>query len=162
MFRLYKNNKKIFHAAALATTVLLSAHKTFADDALQHIVIEEVKKQFADLKGPDGKSFLPEGESLPDDVVPEERLVQAAIRTGAVSGTMELCGMDWQNNSFLPFMTQMRFQENQDQIHLAFLAAAHGMVQQIAHEMEKNDAECQLLQQSFPSANTPQTPAGNQ
>lgn len=67
-------------------------------------------------------------EELARPIIPES-LVRQSIARGYLTGEMEACGMEWQDGSFLPYMSAIRASRRYSGKQLAYIGMLHGLGQ---------------------------------
>jgi hypothetical protein len=77
----------------------------------------------------DGSFVPPETpEELARPIIPDV-LVRQTVARGFLTGEMEACGMDWENESFLPYMAAIRASKLYSDKQLAYIGLLHGLGQ---------------------------------
>lgn len=88
-----------------------------------------VRQAMVRVPKPEGDFWPPESaEELARPIVPED-VVALTLRRGAVSAALELCGINPDQTSFLPFMQAVRRRGGLSERQLAFVAQLHGATQ---------------------------------
>lgn len=91
----------------------------------------------------DGSFMPPETpQELTGPIIAPELIRQTVLR-GFLTGEMQACGMDWQEDSFGPYMTTVRAARRYSGKQLAYIGLLHGVSQGRAlQEMAERTAPC--------------------
>ena len=84
---------------------------------------------------------LPNGQFVPRETLGEQAspllpdtLIRQAVERGRTTAVANLCGLDWVNLSFKPFMAKHRAVKKYSDKQLVYLTALHGVSQGIFEE----------------------------
>ena len=133
-----------------ASTAALIATTSFAQALLPPPTPDQIARLAAVARDNLGMARLSDGSLVPAETPDEltrpiipEALVQQTIARGYLTGEMEACGMEWQEGSFLPYMSAIRGSQRYSGKQMAYVGMLHGIGQgTAASEVAKRLASC--------------------
>lgn len=131
-------------AAALFAPALLHAQSLPAPDAGTIEKLASLARANLPLARVSDGSFVPpeSPDELARPIIPAA-LVRQTVRRGFLTGEMEACGMDWNGQSFRPYMARVRAGQRYSQKQLAYIGLLHGIGQGTAAQMmAENGSSC--------------------
>lgn len=137
----------------LAVFTLIGLGGTFSEEGLRHEIGDDVVRAqvVAALSNIQGALCGDDEPCSPATAVelanPPLSLdeARAILVRGATSGAAEVCGLNWETESFLPMMKHWREAGKTDR-QLALIAMLHGAIQQSAIRALRNDCTDSLRQ----------------
>jgi hypothetical protein len=91
--------------------------------------MDALRPHIGGLRLGDGNFVPPETpEELKAPVIPYEDS-RRVVNRGILSAMAEFCGLDWQHESFIPFMKQERARKRWSGKQIAFIGGLHGVTQ---------------------------------
>lgn len=128
--------RMISRLASAATAGLLITTPISAQQLLpppDHKMVAEIaafaRTHITKARVSDGTFVQPETpQELAEPIIPEA-LVRQTVARGFLTGEMEACGMDWENESFLPYMGAIRASRRYSDKQLAYIGMLHGLGQ---------------------------------
>jgi hypothetical protein len=128
----------LFAAAALACLAAFPPRAATAaeppdfiggSEAIVQQNIDALRPHIGELRLGDGSLVPTETpEELKTSVIPYEDS-RRVVNRGILSAMAEFCGLDWQHESFIPFMEQERAGKRWSGKQIAFIGGLHGITQ---------------------------------
>lgn len=101
-------------------------------DALADQLLALVTGNLARARGSDGQPLPPLSEAERARPLFERTFVKEIFDVGVASGIAEACGMNWQDNNYLPLMKRERSRHTHSQHQIAAISMLHGLGQEYA------------------------------
>jgi hypothetical protein len=133
-------------AAALGCAPLHANEKTMFDDVLndqevtQTLQIALTKISLAKCGDSACQAATDEEKAKPPISIDNARM---AMKAGLLSGSAEVCGIDWKGRVYQPFLTNARRQHNLNDRQMALTVVLHSLMQgYLKHSFQKQNEPC--------------------